>query len=174
MFEKIMRIFMSTENQKMFDVYIKYFPTIGKSLKKCKGSRIRVIDNSTGEVEDYNSWVELDQVYKQVNKDDAPVVQEMPKIWTYGHLTRSGEILKYFKNVYKGKVFTTGAFTKPTWVYYIDHNGVFCATSNEMVINLLVNSKEWTKYELPPLKKFTKAQIAEVLKMDASEFEIVG
>jgi hypothetical protein len=43
-----------------------------------------------------------------------------------------------------------------------------------MVINLLVNSKEWTKYELPPLKKFTKAQIAEVLKMDASEFEIVG
>ena len=174
MIEKIMKLFMSTENRIMFDTYTKYFPTIGKCIRKGRGSRVKVIDTNTGEVEDYDSWADLDKVYKQVNKDDAPVVQELPKIWTYGHATRHSEIMRHFRSIFKDQAFTSGAFTKPGWVYYIDHNGAFCATTNDMVINLLVNSKEWIQYELPPLKKFTKAQIAELIGMDACEFEIVG
>lgn len=163
---------MSTDNRIMFDTYITYFPTIGKTMKKMRGTKVRVIDNETGEAEEYNSWLELDAVYKQVNKDYAPVVQELPKIWTYGNATRHKELLRYFQSVYGDRAYISGAFSKNNWVYYIDHNGRFCSTSNDLVIDLLENSKEWTKYELPPLKKFTKAQIAELIGMDENEFEI--
>lgn len=173
MLEKISKWFMSTDNQTMFDTYIAYFPTIGKTMRKLRGTRIRVTTTATGEVEEYNSWAELDAVYKQVNKDDAPIVQELPKIWTYGHAARYNEISKHFKKIY-GEVASVGTYNKPTWVYYVDSNGCLCSTSNDMVIDLLKNSKEWTKYELPPLKKYTKAQIAELLGMDVNEFEIVG
>ena len=174
MLEKITKWFMPTDNQTMFDTYIAYFPTIGKTMRKMRGSRIRVTDTTTGEVEEYNSWTELDAVYKQVNKDESPVEHELPKIWTYGHPTRFKEILKYFKSVYGERGYMAGSFSKSGWVYYIDHNGYLCSTSNDMVIDLLKNSKEWTEYKLPPLKKFTKAQIAELLGMDVNEFEIVG
>ena len=172
MLEKITKWFMSTDSRTMFDTYISYFPTIGKSMKKLRGTKVRVNDNKTAESEQSNSWLELDAVYKQVNKDDSPVVQELPKIWTYGSVTRYKELLRYFQSVYGDRGYINGAFTKAGWVYYIDHNGCFCATSNDLVIDLLENSKEWTKYELPPLKKFTKAQIAAMIGMDENEFEI--
>lgn len=55
---------MSSNVKTMFDTYVKYFPTVDKKLKLLRGGKIQVTNINSNQIETYNSWEELNNVYK--------------------------------------------------------------------------------------------------------------
>ena len=172
----IKNLFMN--NGKYFDKYVAYLPTIGKQLKKERAC-IKVIDKETHQIEVYNNWEELNDVYKlfPVNEKNVTIISEVPlvKYWTYGHKTRFKELIKFFSNQYGvTQKSLMGSFNNTDWVYYLDSHKNICGSSNPMIIDLLKNSSDWVEYKLPPLKKFSKEEIAAIVGMDKDSFIIEG
>lgn len=64
MIDKIKSFFMSSNVKTMFDTYVKYFPTVDKKLKLLRGGKIQVTNINSNQIETYNSWEELNNVYK--------------------------------------------------------------------------------------------------------------
>lgn len=165
-------------NKDMFNAYIKYFPTINKSMKLIRNGRIRVTDNKTNEAEVYNDWEKLNEVYRllPVDKPEVETVKEF-KYWAYGDPFRSAELRKLMEDKYFevcGKVIKmdTLDFKKKDWVYFIGPKGDFCQSSNDMVIQLLKTSSDWMQLKLD-IKKYTKADIAKLIGLPVDQFVIV-
>lgn len=168
---------MSMDNKTMFNEYVKYFPTIGKHMKLLRGGKIRVND-SNGDFELFDSWEGLNNKYQLFETTTAPLQMKIIqfKIWAYGDPNRCKDIKeamekKYFDVCGRAIKFELD-FKKKNWVYFIDSEGNFCQSGNEMVINLLRNSSDWEEFKLP-IKKFTKAEIAEYVGLSVDQFEIV-
>lgn len=168
-------------NKDFFNVYIKYFPTINKTLKMGRGGAVNVINNETQEVESYKNWQELNYVYKQLPIDEKWLNENHPnipfKFWTFGDPNRYDEIKLAMENKYleicnRTVDFKAMDFKKSDWVYYMDSSNDFCQTSNKMVIDLLQNSSDWTQIKLAP-KKLTKSDIAKLIGLSVDQFEII-
>lgn len=180
MLQKLTALFMAKENQKFFNVYVKYFPTINKNLKLARGGVITVINNENQQVESYDNWEELNYVYKQLPIDDNWVKENHPNIpfkyWVYGDPNRSKDIKEAMENKYKEVCNNTIQFNmdfkKSDWVYYIDSSNNCCQTNNKMVVDLLQNSSDWTQIKLET-KKLTKSDIAKLIGLNVNQFEIV-
>lgn len=180
---------MPKSHNEYFSKYVSYFPTIDKQLRLGRNGTINVTDKKTGQVENYKSWIELNNVYQQFPEEiemttktqkeikvETPVITVSPKnkVYVFGHATRYEEIAKFFKDTY-GIVnsFSNNSFNKPGWVYYVDSKNNLVSTGNEIVIDLLKNSADWEEYKLPEPVKFTKAEIAEMIGMNVESFIIV-
>lgn len=168
---------MSMDNKTMFNEYEKYFPTIGKHMKLLRGGKIRVYD-SNGNFEMFDSWESLNDKYQLFETTTAPLQLKLVpfKVWAYGDPNRYKDIKSAMEKKYLdvcGKVIKIELdFKKKNWVYFIDSEGNFCQSGNEMVINLLRDSSDWEEFKLP-IKKFTKAEIAEYVGLSVDQFEIV-
>lgn len=174
---------MSNCSKNMFDTYISYFPTIKKQLKLERGGRIKVIDIVTNDIEYYNNWFELNAVYKQVQseemvKEEKQITQMEEKniknkYFIFGHKTRYNEVMQVFAEAYNipiSKLFIS--FEKEDSVYFFDSNMNLRVTANDMVIDILQNS-DWEELKLAEPIKFTKEDIAKMIGMDITQFEIV-
>lgn len=182
MIQKLKQWFMPRTHKEYFNKYASYFPTVNKQLKLGRAGVINVIDKNTGETEVYSNWDELNNIYKQFPVETPKVAVEtetthpsqIKKYWVKGHPSRYKELAQFFADTYGGHNSFTGTnFNKSGWVYYIDAKGGLVSTSNEVVIDLLENSSDWEEYKLPEPKKYTKAQIAELLGWDVNSFEII-
>lgn len=172
----------------MFNTYVKYFPTIDKTIKLIRGGKIRVTDNKLEEETIYESWDDLNSEYKQVDgyiNEPKPKLEEtiksspvdVFKVWTFGDPYYNEEIRqamsdKFFKCYGKRLDFKGLDFKKPDWVYMIGPDEKYIETRNDLVIFLLENSKEWEKLKLP-IKQFTKEDIAKLIGIPADKFEII-
>lgn len=169
---------MTNNSKQMFDTYVKYFPSINKLLKLDRGGKVKVIDQKTNSTEIYQSWDELNNVYKQVPGFKEEVKEEVRfKFWTFGHPTKYNELkqlmeAKYFELVGRKINLDSLDFKKSNWVYFMSPTGDFCQTSNEIVLSLLKDSTEWEQLTLP-IKQFTKQDIAVMIGMSVDQFEIV-
>lgn len=169
---------MSMDNKTMFNEYIKYFTTINKRIKLDRRGKIRVIDNISNDFEVFDSWESLNNKYQLFESTTAPLqMKRSPfKVWTYGDPNRCKDIKAAMEKKYLdacGRVIKFELdFKKKNWVYFIDSEGNFCQSGNEMVINLLRDSSDWEEFKLP-IKKFTKAEIAEYVGLSVDQFEIV-
>lgn len=182
MLQKLTTLFMDKENKDFFKVYIKYFPTINKTLKMGRGGIVNVIDDSTKKTESYNNWEELNYVYKQLPVDEEWLKKNHPNIpfkyWTYGDPNRFADIKEAMENKYKEICDNTidikfnMDFKKSDWVYYIDSLNNCCQTNNKLVIDLLQNSSDWIQFKLET-KKLTKSDIAKLIGLNVDQFEIV-
>lgn len=165
-------------NKNMFNVYVNYFPTIGKTLKLIRNGRIRIIDNNTKAEEVYDNWDKLNEVYRLFPVDGLEVetVKEF-KYWVYGNPSRPDDLRKlmedkYFEVCGKKIKINTLDFKKTDWVYFIGPKGDFCQSSNDMIIQILQNSSDWKQLKLP-VKKYTKSDIALMIGLPIDQFEIV-
>lgn len=98
------------------------------------------------------------------------------KYWTYGKSNKyqNEALINFFSQRYQKKpILLYGRFKKEDWVYYFDANNNLCETNNQLVINLLKQSDDWIEYTLPETKKYTKEEIAHMIGMDVTQFEIV-
>jgi hypothetical protein len=183
MIQKLKQWFMPRTHKEYFNKYASYFPTVNKQLKLGRAGAINVIDKNTGTTEVYSNWDELNSVYKQfpVESVETPKVETTKaigpttvKYWVKGHPTRHKELAQFFVDKYGvNNSFSSNNFNKSGWVYYVDTKGGLVSTSNDIVIELLQNSSDWVEYVLPEPKKYTKAQIAELLGWDVNSFEII-
>lgn len=172
---------MTKNKKEMFNAYVEYFPTINKRLKLDRGGKIRVICDNC-EVEIFDSWESLNNKYQLFpTSTQSAIIEETAsipfKVWTYGDPNRYKEIKvameeKYLKICGKTIKFDSLDFKKKDWVYFMDSEGNFCQSGNDMVINLLQNSNDWVEFKLP-IKKYTKAEIAELIGLSVNQFEIV-
>lgn len=181
MFRKLKQLFMPSHNE-YFNKYVLYFPTIGKQLKMGRHGIIQVIDKTSKATEIYEDWDELNRVYElfpvdqtqPIVESNKPVAAPMVKYWAQGHNKRSAELIDFFSKTYNCPINRLkNNFNKPDWVYYFDSAGCLCSTNNVMVRELLAYSSDWVEYKLPEPKKFTKADIAGMIGMDADSFIIV-
>ena len=160
-------------NTEMFDIYVKYFPTINKKIKLHRRG-ISVLDANGQIIESYLSWSELNKVYKQVPEEGESVeVKKEPthKVYCWGDTNPI--IARKHREYIIGSGVVPGSFDKPNYIYFIDSKGSLCQTCNDMVIDLITNSDEWKEYKYEPIK-ITKAEIAKRLGYSSpDEFEIV-
>lgn len=179
----------------MFNTYVKYFPTIDKTIKLIRGGKIKVTDNKLNKETIYNSWDELNSEYQQVDgyineppkqepKQEEPKKKvEIFKVWTYGDPENSDELRqamsdKYFEFCGKRLTFKELSFKKPNWIYMLGAaesnrpNGVYIETCNDVVKFILENSEDWEQLKVP-VKLFTKADIAKLIGMSVDKFEII-
>lgn len=172
MIDKIKSLFMSVDTKKYFNSYLTYFPTIGKKLKLQRGNKIGVIDED-GSMVVFDSWKELNNVYKLFVEDVEEQVASAIKYFAWGHKTRYNDLLKSFLKVNQMQHLQVPTkMDKENWIYYIDCHGNFCSTSNQMVIDLITHSDEWAEYKLEVIK-YTKSDIAKMIGKNVDEFEII-
>ena len=175
MIQKLRQIFMPADFKEMFNAYIRFFSERGEKIKLERGGKIRVI-NDCGTPYIFNSWEDLNEVYglfpTTTPKKNVPF-----KIWTFGDPNRFKDIKTEMEKKYQevcGKPikFDSIDFKKKNWVYFIDSDGSFCQSGNDMVINLLKNSSDWVEFKLP-IKTYTKSEIAALIGLNVDQFEIV-
>ena len=165
---------MSVDSKEMFNKYVQFFPTIGKKLKLMGSGKIKVFGRDEDEI--YDSWDALNRIYRLFEVEE--LVENKPfKYWTYGDPNRYEDIKEAMEKKYVeicGKPIKMDIldFKKTNWVYYIDYDGNFCQSGNDMVISLLKNSSEWIEFKLP-IKKLTKEDIAKLIGLRVDQFEIV-
>jgi hypothetical protein len=171
--QKLRQIFMPTNYKEMFNAYLNFFSERGEKMKLERGGKVKVI-NKNGTSELFDSWEKLNEKYQLFpieNKKDVPF-----KIWTFGDPNRYKEIKtemekKYYEICGKSIKFDSIDFKKKNWVYFINSEGSFCQTCNDMVIDLLKSSSEWEEFKLP-IKIFTKTDIAKIIGLDVDQFEL--
>ena len=158
-------------NSEMFDVYVKYFAAQNKKIKLQRRG-VSILGSSGEVIEHYSSWIDLDKVYKQVNKyenEELPVITE--RIYCWGNLNIN--IASKLRNKITGQANAYAPFDKPNYIYFLDSKGNLCQTCNDMVIDLITNSKDWKEYKYEPIK-ITKAEIAKRFGYSSpDEFEII-
>ena len=171
-FQKIKNYHMAS-NSVMFDTYIKYFASINKKIKlQRKG--INVLSSNGELLETYKTWDDLNAVYRQVQTDelaDIPIPSiQGPKLYCWGNT--NPKIADKLREAILGDQKST-SFNNPKQIYYMDSHGYLCQTSNELVIDLITNSKEWEEYKYKPVK-LTKEEIAKKFGFTSvDEFEII-
>lgn len=149
---------MPNNTKIMFDTYIKYFPTVDKKLKLIRGGKIRVTNINNGQIETYNSWEELNNVYKllptqniesssQINMscvDTSNIPGMAEQIicdGPYHHLPIPDKIdlNKYMSNK---KIFVRGHKTR-----YKELQDKFIELTNpKLSINCMMNKEDWVYY----------------------------
>jgi hypothetical protein len=174
MFEKIKNWYMAVSNE-MFKTYIKYFRDQGASLK-IRNGKIYVTRN--GNTMTYDGWEDLNNEYKlfpdQVTVQSVSNDREV-NYWVRGNKERQGEILEFFKKEYNiNPIYYKDAFNMNDYVYYFNSDGYLCATSSNLVIDILKQSKhDWVEFKLPEVRQLTKSDIAKMIGMNVDEFDIV-
>ena len=185
--------------KELFDIYTTYFANNNKKLKVERNGKLKIIDQKTWEVEVYSSWEDLDKAYGLENSDGTTnltpveeIKEEQPKpkcrakvksktipqfkYWVFGDPNRYEELREFMEAKYievcDEDLSFEVEFKKKDWVYYLDSTGNLCQTNNNMVIDLLKNSSDWTQLVLP-IKKFTMEDIAKLVGLPTDQFEIV-
>ena len=168
----------------MFATYVKYFPSIGKKLKMGRNGRVNVI-NSDGSLENYNSWDELNNVYKQlpVEAESNPLPNPLPnphnvavesssvpKYYAFGSKIREKEIREFFEKTYNKSFLMV--FDAKDCIYLLDSNGVLCQSSNQLLIDVVTHSSDWIEFK-PKKQSMSKQDIAAKLGLNIDDFEII-
>lgn len=164
----------------MFATYVKYFPSIGKKLKMGRNGRVNVI-NSDGSIENYNSWAELNNVYKQlpVEEESNPLStphnitfesSPAPKYYAFGSKTREKEIKEFFEKTYNKSFLMV--FDAKDCIYLLDSNGILCQSSNQLLIDVVTHSSDWIEFK-PKKQSMSKQDIAAKLGLNIDDFEII-
>lgn len=149
---------MPSDTKTMFDTYIKYFPTVDKKLKLIKGGKIRVTNINSGQIETYNSWEELNNVYKllptQTTESSSQIkmncvdTSNIPGLaeqiicdGPYHHIPIPDKI-DLDKYMFSKKIFVRGHKTR-----YKELQDKFIElTKPKLPINCMMNKEDWVYY----------------------------
>lgn len=158
MIDKIKSFFMASDVKTMFDIYIKYFPTINKKLKLLGGGKIRVTNNNSGQIEIYNSWEELNNVYKLlpvqntetssqikmncVDTSNIPgLAEQIICDGPYHHIPIPDKI-DLNKYMFSKKIFVRGHKTR----FKELHEKFLELTKSNISISCVMNKEDWVYY----------------------------
>lgn len=140
-------------NSEMFDTYIKYFQLQNKRIK-CTRRGVNILDSAGNAIESYKTWEDLNSVYKQFpsNETQSPkenLTLEYTKVYCWG----SADSYKAKKLAQKllGNS-TKVCFDNPQNIYYVDRHSCLVQTKNELIIDLITGSDEWTEYRYEPIQ----------------------
>lgn len=149
---------MPSDTKIMFDTYIKYFPTVDKKLKLIRGGKIRVTNIISNQIETYNSWEELNNVYKllpvqnietssqiEMSCVDASNVPDLAEQiicdGPYHHIPIPDKI-DLNKYMFSKKIFVRGHKTR-----YKELQDKFIElTKPKLSINCMMNKEDWVYY----------------------------
>lgn len=149
---------MPSDTKIMFDTYIKYFPTVDKKLKLIRGGKIRVTNIISNQIETYNSWEELNNVYKllPVQNIETSSQNEMSCVDTSNASGLAEQIIcdgPYHripipdkidpnKYMFSKKIFVRGHKTR-----YKELQDKFIElTKPKLSINCMMNKEDWVYY----------------------------